>query len=97
MITTMEDRQLISQIARRAVDTFISMEVINPRDEFFVLLAINEQLVAVHSDIIPLRLKELLEARTIDLLHDISGIQRHLNPSMTALTDCFIPRYAAKH
>ncbi len=37
---------------------------------------------------------ELLKADTIDFLHDVTGINRHLNRNTYKLEDFFVPRFA---
>jgi len=44
----------------------------------------------------PLLLQELLEANDADFIHDIAGINKHLNRQTYQLMDTFLPRYAAK-
>lgn len=41
-----------------------------------------------------LRLEEMLEARPADLMHDIIGINQHLDHTTGELRDCFWPRFA---
>lgn len=41
----------------------------------------------------PLRLPDLLEADEDDLMHDVLGIIRHLDPDTGRLGDLFSPRY----
>ena len=42
----------------------------------------------------PLRLNELLDAGDSDFVHDIAGIERHLDRQTFGLRDCFRPRFA---
>jgi len=51
-------------------------------------------LIATHLTC-PLRLNELLDARDSDFVHDIVGIERHLNRQTFKLENCFTPRYAS--
>lgn len=44
----------------------------------------------------PLDLQGLLEAQDVDFVHDICGIQRHINRETTELEDFFVPRYAKR-
>lgn len=43
-----------------------------------------------------LRLEDMLNAREIDLMHDIYGINRHLNHNTFKLEGGFWPRFAGK-
>lgn len=42
----------------------------------------------------PLRLEEMLKAKDIHLLHDVTGIGVHLNRKTGKLEDLFTPRYS---
>ena len=44
---------------------------------------------------VPLRLKELLAADDFNFIHDVWGIQRHLNRETGKLENHFWPRFAA--
>jgi hypothetical protein len=50
-------------------------------------------LIATHLTC-PLRLGELLDADDTNFIHDIAGIERHLNRRTFKLEDCFLPRFA---
>lgn len=52
-------------------------------------------IIATHANGIPLKLQEMLEAPTLDFLHDIYGIAMHLNRKTGQMEDCFYPRFAA--
>ena len=43
-----------------------------------------------------LRLTEMLNARIADLIHDICGINQHLNHETLKLEGGFLPRFAGK-
>lgn len=51
-------------------------------------------ILAVHCNGTPLKLKELAEADDYDLAHDMGGIIRHIDRTTGKLTGCFLPRYA---
>lgn len=51
-------------------------------------------IVATHLDACPLELDMLLDAPDTDFIHDIAGIERHLNRSTIKLEDAFSPRFA---
>jgi hypothetical protein len=42
----------------------------------------------------PLRLNDLLDADDFNFIHDIVGIERHLNRQTFTLRDHFVPRFA---
>ena len=39
--------------------------------------------------------QKMLDAPATDFVHDVSGIQRHINRATGVLEDCFLPRCAA--
>ena len=43
---------------------------------------------------VKMRWEELLNAPVFDFMHDINGINQHLNRNTYKLEDCFWPRYA---
>jgi hypothetical protein len=51
-------------------------------------------LVATHLAV-PLRLNDLLDSPDEHFVHDIVGIERHLDRQLFVLRHCFRPRYAA--
>lgn len=55
---------------------------------------IRMDLIAVHLGCCRLRLGELLDADDSNFIHDIAGIERHLNRRSFQLEDCFLPRFA---
>lgn len=63
----------------------------NPRSG----MEIRMDLAAVHASC-PLDLQRFAEADDFNFAHDIGGIYRHLDRSTGELTDCFLPRCAAK-
>ena len=50
--------------------------------------------IVVTQLICPLRLTELLEADDTNFVHDVAGIERHLNRRTFKMEDCFVPRFA---
>lgn len=52
-------------------------------------------LMATHSNGCPLDLDALLQAPRFDFLHDLHGIQAHIDRSTGRLDDAFLPRCAA--
>lgn len=43
-----------------------------------------------------LRLDDMLNASYFDLMHDVYGINRHLDHETFQLRDCFLPRFAGQ-
>jgi hypothetical protein len=52
-------------------------------------------LTAVHANGCPLRLGDLLASDTFEFIHDIVGIERHVDRKTGKLRGFFVPRYAA--
>jgi hypothetical protein len=61
---------------------------------FSDLLYLHMDLVACHANGCVLNFKKLLNAPDFDFLHDIHGIQRHLDRNTGQLLNCFLPRCA---
>ena len=78
------DMAVIGRIAKRAHDEYEA-------DYITVMMDIE----AVHCNGNPLRLDELLKADNFNFLHDIGGINKHINRETGKLEDCFSPRYSA--
>ena len=79
-----ETIKIIGQIADRAV-------TINPSyDKTTVMM----DLLALLETGVKMRWDELLNAPLFDFMHDINGINQHLNRNTYKLEDCFWPRYA---
>ena len=49
---------------------------------------------ACHNNGTPLKLQELLDTDNANFMHDIVGIQNHIDRTTGKLTDCFLPRFA---
>ena len=58
--------------------------------------AVAMDLTACHLHGCPLDLAAMESGSDLDLLHDFVGIARHLDRQTGKLTDCFLPRFAAK-
>lgn len=80
----MTDKDLITQIANRAHSI---NKTLDPETTFLDLQATIEG--GTH-----LKLKEMLEADPIDLIHDIIGINHNLNRTTYKLENHFWPRFA---
>ena len=79
-----ETIKVIGQIADRAV-------TINPAyDKTTVMM----DLLVIYDTGVEMRWEELLNAPVFDFMHDINGINQHLNRNTYKLEDCFWPRYA---
>lgn len=57
--------------------------------------SIQMDIIATHISGCKLKLAELLKAKTFDFLHDVLGINKHLNRTTGKLQNCFSPRYSA--
>jgi hypothetical protein len=76
--------EIISKIANRAV-------TINPAyDKTTVMM----DLLVLYETGVEMRWEELLNAPVFDFMHDINGINQHLNMDTYKLENCFWPRYA---
>lgn len=79
-----ETIKIIGEIAKRTV-------TINPSyDKTTVMM----DLLVIYETGVEMRWKELLNAPVFDFMHDINGINQHLNRNTYKLEDCFWPRYA---
>lgn len=84
-----EDSRLTLGITRRFIALYGK---IGPEIRF---LDVVMDLRACHANGNPLKLQELLDAKDSDFMHDLCGIQRHINRSTGQLEDYFSPRYSA--
>lgn len=80
----------IHQIAKRAVAVYAKHNV---RVEHVDTLL---DVMAVHQKIQPLRLDDLLNADDLNFIHDITGINRHLDRDNYRLLDGFSPRFSQR-
>lgn len=83
-----EATALIAKIADRAVSVYAKHSIRIDRQD--VLL----DLLAVHFKAVPLRLADLLAADDVNFLHDVGGMNRHLDRNTYQLRDSWSPRYA---
>ncbi|MCH4025034.1 MAG: hypothetical protein LKH76_08665 [Acetobacter fabarum] len=91
---TPEEREIVTRISRRVAELYMARgEEILPMD---VMLDIQMDLNAVHSNGCPMDFARLENADDFNLLHDVAGIARHLDRSTGKLTDMFRPRFAKK-
>ncbi|TGV61090.1 hypothetical protein EN784_01435 [bacterium M00.F.Ca.ET.141.01.1.1] len=84
------DLLTVRKIARRARDLHLAAKV--DRDA----LDIQMDLLATHASGCPMDFDRLLAADDFNLMHDVSGIARHLDRDTGELTGYFLPRFAAK-
>jgi hypothetical protein len=98
MLLTPNELQAIHAIADRAAALYERLEMINPKNVSFARSGIAHELMTVHTEIIPLRLEDMLKGADADLVHDVAGIHRHLDYGARhrkpQLTLCFLPRFA---
>lgn len=81
---------LIKQIADRAVYVYAGSDVRADR------MTIIMDLMACHFHGQKLRLEDLLAADDLNLIHDVGGINRHLDRQTYKLTDGFSPRFSLR-
>ena len=79
-----ETIKVIGEIANRAV-------AFNPSYDKTVVVM---DLLVIYETGVEMRWDELLNAPVFDFMHDINGINQHLNRNTYKLEDCFWPRYA---
>jgi hypothetical protein len=84
-----EELDLIGKLADRYIELSQKHHFPTP-DKTDLMMDID----ATHSNGCPLKLKELLESKDFDFVHDISGIQANLNRKTGKLENCFDPRYS---
>ena len=58
-------------------------------------ITMHMDLIACHTHGCQLDLAKMIAANRSDLIHDIVGINRHLDRETGELRDCFLPRFAA--
>ena len=83
---TREEIEVVEKIADRVE----SMDGGETLDRMTLMMDIE----ACHSNGCKLKLQELLDADYINFMHDINGIQRHLDRETGKLLDCFSPIYS---
>jgi hypothetical protein len=84
---TEDDKELIDQILDRA-ETAGHLKKRNRLNS-------EMDITACHQNGTPLRLAEWLHADDFNFLHDLHGIDSHMNRSTGRLVGCFVPRFAA--
>jgi uncharacterized protein DUF6874 len=81
-----EEFRIATAIARRAIELGSHRK----------LLDIEMDIVATHCNGNPLRLHALLAADDFNFIHDIVGIERHLNRETGKIDGFFRPRFSDK-
>lgn len=89
---TPEDMSLVGRIVRRWEDMHMRGPEVRPFDRSGATM----DLIACHNHGCKLDLQALVDADDFDFSHDVYGINRHLNRKTGELTDCFLPRFAAR-
>ena len=90
-----EDKAVIHQIVERAQREGFVRGARNRKHWYESLDAIMD-LTAVHANGMPLRLADLLKADSLNFIHDIAGIARHIDRETGKLQHSFVPRYAKR-
>ena len=85
---TPAEREIIERIAKRAVALYRKYGNTDV-DE----LDIQMDLEACHCNGCPLRLADMEQADNFNFMHDVTGINVHLNPDSGKLERCFLPRF----
>lgn len=80
-----DDILLIKEIVNRAY--LFNKTIVNKRD-------LEMTLTAAHIAN-PLKLKDLLVSDDFNFIHDICGINRHIDIETGELKNCFLPRFTA--
>jgi hypothetical protein len=81
---------LIKKIADRAVAVYALHDIRADR------MTIVMDLTACHFRAQKLRLDDLLAADEFNLMHDVGGINRHLDRENSVLMNCFSPRFSQR-
>ena len=84
---TRDEIEIVDKIADRVASM--------PGGETLDRVSLMMDIEACHSNGCKLKLQELLEADYSNFMHDINGIQRHMDRKTGELLDCFSPRYSA--
>lgn len=85
---TPAEREIIERIAKRAVALYRKYGNTDV-DE----LDIQMDLEACHCNGCPLRLADMEQADNFNFMHDVTGINVHLNHDTGKLERCFLPRF----
>lgn len=83
------DALKIAQIVTRAIEEYCKLDM-DPPDR----LSLQMDITAVHCNGCRLRLDDWLAADTFNFMHDIGGIQRHVDRDTGKLQGWFLPRFS---
>ena len=89
-----QDRAVIDQIVDRADRFALSRDCGVSDGEGVDRLSLTMDLVACHANGMPLRLADLLATDDFNFVHDVWGIQRHIDRN-TGRFETFLPRFHA--
>lgn len=89
IITRLGEGDQIRTLADNAHTTLCEAGLVPPTVADLAL-----SLTICHLNGCPLDLARMLEAPTLDTIHDVTGIHAHLDHSTGELGDCFLPRFA---
>lgn len=84
------EMKLIGKIADRAITLYAKHNVRVERLDTLL------DVMTVHQKAQPLRLADLLAADDVNFIHDITGINRHLDRETYKLNDGFLPRFSQR-
>ena len=84
-----QEVEIISRIAGRYIECCNELQI-PVKEKLRIIMDIE----AVHCNGNPLKLADLLAAPMSDFLHDMAGIQSHLDRATGKLVSCFSPRYS---
>lgn len=88
-----QDQRLIERIVERECAWRKTRAMgVTPDDRLTLLMDVT----ACHANGTPLRLAELLAADEFNFMHDIGGIQRHIDRKSGKLRNHFLPRFTAR-
>lgn len=85
---TDDERTIIGRIAKRAVAIYHKHGNTDVNE-----IDIMMDLEACHCNGCPLRLADMEQADDFNLMHDVTGINTHLNHDTGKLERCFLPRF----
>lgn len=88
---TKKEFKKISEISNRAVALCKKSDELPDIDK----MDLDMDIGAVHANGIKLDLDKFFKFPDFDFMHDVFGIQRHIDRGTGTLQDCFVPRCAA--
>ncbi len=79
-----------SSFVRKIVDRAIALELASKHDR----LGVTMDMVATHANGCPMDFERLLAADDFNFIHDVKGIERHIDRATGHLGGFFLPRFA---